>query len=208
MRHERNHHVGLRFFEVRFEHANGGAMIDADRELQYSHELGAAESPAVSQHQVIGVLDANAGVFPQDVNLVEQFLKVRKLNFPRALLRPDGHFQRRGGRPVAAPGVKKSELDSFHACGILAFGRAVNCYSYVKSRLYVSKELNIFVFRTLAAASSACNTRPSIVGIVKCDMHVHSYFSGPCTTPFVRNFCRESYSDPQEVYRRSCSAAA
>lgn len=38
--------------------------------------------------------------------------------------------------------------------------------------------------------------------IVKCDMHVHSYFSGPCTTPFVRKFCRESYSDPEEVYAR------
>ena len=31
-------------------------------------------------------------------------------------------------------------------------------------------------------------------------MHVHSYFSGLCTTPFVRHFCRESYSDPEEVY--------
>jgi predicted metal-dependent phosphoesterase TrpH len=35
---------------------------------------------------------------------------------------------------------------------------------------------------------------------VKCDLHVHSYFSGPCTTPLVRNFCRESYSDPAKVY--------
>jgi predicted metal-dependent phosphoesterase TrpH len=31
-------------------------------------------------------------------------------------------------------------------------------------------------------------------------MHVHSYFSGPCTTPFARKFCRESYNDPREVY--------
>ena len=31
-------------------------------------------------------------------------------------------------------------------------------------------------------------------------MHVHSYFSGPCTTPFARKFCRESYNDPEEVY--------
>ena len=31
-------------------------------------------------------------------------------------------------------------------------------------------------------------------------MHVHSYFSGACTTPFVRGFCRESYSDPREVH--------
>jgi predicted metal-dependent phosphoesterase TrpH len=35
---------------------------------------------------------------------------------------------------------------------------------------------------------------------MKCDLHVHSYFSGLCTTPFVRKFCRESYSDPLEVY--------
>lgn len=35
---------------------------------------------------------------------------------------------------------------------------------------------------------------------MKCDLHVHSYFSGPCTTPIVRSFCRESYSDPDKVY--------
>jgi predicted metal-dependent phosphoesterase TrpH len=37
------------------------------------------------------------------------------------------------------------------------------------------------------------------VEIVKCDMHVHSYFSGPCLAPVVGAFCRESYSAP-EVY--------
>ena len=41
-----------------------------------------------------------------------------------------------------------------------------------------------------------------MVEAVKCDLHVHSYNSGPCTTPFVRNFCRESYSDPKEVYEQ------
>jgi len=35
---------------------------------------------------------------------------------------------------------------------------------------------------------------------MKCDMHVHSYFSGPCTTPILGRICRESYSDPGEVY--------
>jgi predicted metal-dependent phosphoesterase TrpH len=40
------------------------------------------------------------------------------------------------------------------------------------------------------------------VEIVKCDMHVHSYYSGPCTTPLVSKFCRESYNDPEEVYER------
>jgi predicted metal-dependent phosphoesterase TrpH len=40
------------------------------------------------------------------------------------------------------------------------------------------------------------------MGGVKCDMHVHSYYSGLCTTPFARRFCRESYSNPEEVYER------
>jgi|SRR5580704_2140473 predicted metal-dependent phosphoesterase TrpH len=32
-------------------------------------------------------------------------------------------------------------------------------------------------------------------------MHVHSYFSGPCTSPaFLGPICRECYSKPQEVY--------
>jgi predicted metal-dependent phosphoesterase TrpH len=38
------------------------------------------------------------------------------------------------------------------------------------------------------------------VEIVKCDLHVHSYYSGACTTPLVGKFCRESYSDPLEVF--------
>jgi predicted metal-dependent phosphoesterase TrpH len=38
------------------------------------------------------------------------------------------------------------------------------------------------------------------VEIMKCDMHVHSYFSGACTTPFMSAICRESYSDPREVH--------
>ena len=35
---------------------------------------------------------------------------------------------------------------------------------------------------------------------MKCDLHVHSYFSGPTTTPIVRSICRESYSDPEKIY--------
>jgi predicted metal-dependent phosphoesterase TrpH len=37
------------------------------------------------------------------------------------------------------------------------------------------------------------------VEIVRCDLHVHSYYSGPCTTPVLAKLCRESYSDPQAV---------
>jgi len=33
-------------------------------------------------------------------------------------------------------------------------------------------------------------------------MHVHSSFSGDCTTPIVGKFCRECYSNPAEVFDR------
>jgi predicted metal-dependent phosphoesterase TrpH len=35
---------------------------------------------------------------------------------------------------------------------------------------------------------------------MKCDLHVHSVHSGACTTPVLRRFCRESYTDPHELY--------
>lgn len=35
---------------------------------------------------------------------------------------------------------------------------------------------------------------------MKCDMHIHSKFSGACTTPLLRRICRESYSEPEAVY--------
>jgi predicted metal-dependent phosphoesterase TrpH len=37
---------------------------------------------------------------------------------------------------------------------------------------------------------------------MRCDLHVHSKFSGMCNTPVVSRICRESYSDPAEVYLR------
>lgn len=36
---------------------------------------------------------------------------------------------------------------------------------------------------------------------MKCDLHVHSYYSGTVESKFL-NFCRESYSDPEELYQQ------
>jgi predicted metal-dependent phosphoesterase TrpH len=35
---------------------------------------------------------------------------------------------------------------------------------------------------------------------MKCDLHVHTVHSGMCTVPLLNRICRESYSDPQQVY--------
>jgi predicted metal-dependent phosphoesterase TrpH len=35
---------------------------------------------------------------------------------------------------------------------------------------------------------------------MKCDLHVHTHYSGMCTVPVLKRICRESYNDPREVY--------
>jgi predicted metal-dependent phosphoesterase TrpH len=35
---------------------------------------------------------------------------------------------------------------------------------------------------------------------MKCDLHIHSRFSGPSTMSVLKSFCLECYSDPEEVY--------
>jgi predicted metal-dependent phosphoesterase TrpH len=35
---------------------------------------------------------------------------------------------------------------------------------------------------------------------MKCDLHVHSWHSGLCDTPVLSRFCRESYSDPEQLH--------
>lgn len=37
---------------------------------------------------------------------------------------------------------------------------------------------------------------------MKCDLHVHTLHSGKCSIPVLRHFCRESYSEPAEVYEK------
>ena len=200
MRHEGNHHVRLRLLPVRLEQPHRRPVIHANDRLQHAHDLRAAQRPAALQHRVVNVLDADAGVFPDNVERIEQFLQVREANFPRTPLRLNGHLQGCGGRAMAAPGVEETELNPLHARPHSDKPSAVLCCNLVKRLLQVSKLTNSCIFTMLALLSSSCKTSRNRVFHMKCDLHVHSYFSGLCTTPFVRKFCRESYSDPREVY--------
>ena len=82
MRDEGDHHVRLRFLPMRFQQAHRRPMIQANHSLQHPHELRAAQCPAGAEHPVVGVLNPNPGVFLQDVELVEQFLKIGEFHFP------------------------------------------------------------------------------------------------------------------------------
>lgn len=52
----------------------------------------------------------------------------------------------------------------------------------------------------LASLSSFCNIAPAKIDPVKCDLHVHSWHSGPTDTPLLSGIFRECYSDPTELH--------
>jgi predicted metal-dependent phosphoesterase TrpH len=37
---------------------------------------------------------------------------------------------------------------------------------------------------------------------MRCDLHVHTIHSGMCTVPVARRFCRESYTNPEQLHAR------
>ncbi len=74
VRHKRNDHIRLRFFPMRFEQANCGTMIQAYHALQDPHQLRASQRPAVAQHQIVKILYADARIFLEDVERVQQLL--------------------------------------------------------------------------------------------------------------------------------------
>ena len=53
---------------------------------------------------------------------------------------------------------------------------------------------------SLLGHSHACNIRILLCYAMKCDLHVHTIYSGMCTVPVLKRICRESYNDPREVY--------
>jgi hypothetical protein len=77
---------------VSFEHPDGRPVIEPDHELEDTHQLRAAERPAVAKHLVVEILNADSRVLLQDVQVIEDFLQIGKLNVPRALLSLDGHL--------------------------------------------------------------------------------------------------------------------
>jgi len=122
MGHEGDNHVGRRFTPAFREDAHSGAMVDGNCELEQTHQLLATEGQAGLEHPVVSVLNANAGDLAHEIQVVESFLQIEKVDIPRETLGLDGHLEGSGGAAMASAGIKENELNS----GFLG-GRTVNC---------------------------------------------------------------------------------
>src|SRR5271170_517965 len=103
MRHKRNEHVWFGFSPMRFEQSNRRAVIHANRELQHPQKLRTSERPALAQHGVIDILNADPGVFFDDIEGIHQLLQIGETDFPGTPLGFDNHLESGGGGTVATP---------------------------------------------------------------------------------------------------------
>src|SRR5215831_3721978 len=107
-----------------FEEPNSLFVVKTHHPLQQPHQLFAAQGPTGRQHLVIEVLDANPGVFLEDIQLVQKLLDIGKLHIPRELLRLRRHLEGGGRRAMPPTGIKEPELDSLHSRRLLQDWRA------------------------------------------------------------------------------------
>ena len=122
-----------------FEHFHRRAVIHAHHQLQHAHQLRAAQRPAIAQHLVVHVLNANSGELAKDVQGVKYFLKVDERHFQRQALPLDLDLQSGGGVAMASAGVKENKMD---AASSVLLRRAFRLPSIVAP----SSIANLFVF--------------------------------------------------------------
>src|SRR5215470_1544048 len=82
----------------------------------HSHgELWCAERPALGEQEVIDILKPDSGPLTENIDFVEDFLKVDEADGPGIAALLDHGFEGRCRGAMAAPGVKKQKIQVFHA---------------------------------------------------------------------------------------------
>ena len=89
-----------------------GIVIHAHDQLQDAHELRAAERPAIAKHLVVHVLNSNSGELPENIQRIENFLKVDERDFERQALALDLNLQCGGCVAMPAAGIKEDKRDA------------------------------------------------------------------------------------------------
>src|SRR6202030_2777468 len=96
----------------------GRTMIQPDYRVHEANSLGRTERPALSEHQVVNVLQADAADLAEHIQRIEHLLQVDHAYLPGAPLLFDHRLQRGGGRTVASAGVEVDKINFRHECFI------------------------------------------------------------------------------------------
>src|SRR5579864_850305 len=98
-------------FPVFCQHLYGRPMIHPHDTLQHREKLRCEARPTLAQNQVVTILNAKAGDFLEEIELIEQLLKIEELDLPRPLLRFQHAFKRFGGAAMTATRVEEDDCE-------------------------------------------------------------------------------------------------
>ena len=105
---------GGRSRQYLLEQAHLGGMIQPDQPL-HGRQLRRAERPA-REHQVVDLLQLQAGDLRKHIQLVEGFLQIDEADLPGPVLLLDHLFEGVSGAAMPAAGVEVEEIDFLHKC--------------------------------------------------------------------------------------------
>ena len=111
---KRHNHVVLRPAPVLRQQPDRWPMIHPDRGLQDRNQLRAAQRPAIPDHPVVDVLNAQAGHAPDGIERIEQLLQIDQLGAGIGIVTLDGVSNRSGGASMPSPGIEIDECDTRH----------------------------------------------------------------------------------------------
>src|ERR1700680_5002657 len=89
-------------------------MMKVNGALNKGEQWRREPGPALSQNQVVPVLNSQACGFMNKVNRVQQFLQVQGLNVPGMVLPFENGLQCSGGTPVSTTRVVKYDREVMH----------------------------------------------------------------------------------------------
>ena len=125
---QRHHHVRPAFPPELFEHPHLRPVKHADQQVHAGRELPGPERPALLQHEVVNVLEPQAGDFAEDVERIQQLLQIHHADLEGALLPLHHLAQGVGRRAMSAAGVEKDEVEFLPICFSLDSDLELVCY--------------------------------------------------------------------------------
>ncbi|MDP9146803.1 MAG: hypothetical protein M3N22_04035 [Acidobacteriota bacterium] len=94
--------------------ANQRAMTEPYRSLQDTKKLRASQRPTISQHDVVLLLNLDAGQLAQYVKLVGKILELNKFDVPRSALLGNDGLESGSGVAVSTATIMKNDVYLFH----------------------------------------------------------------------------------------------
>ena len=130
---------GLRLPPIFLQQPHRLSVIHPNHALQHAHQLRASQGPAILQHAVIDVLDAQSSGAANDVDRIEYLLQIYEFYFQGQVRLLDRRLKGHGGISMPPSRVEVNKRDTLHRLPILA--RESSEYGLLLTRQYMQRTI-------------------------------------------------------------------